>query len=84
MSEERDMEKTPVVRPEAAPEVKETAKPPMEKEAAGLPLEKEKAGLPVERQKPVFRQKRKRPGYLRLLQRKRKRCMWILRNRIWK
>lgn len=49
MSEERDMEKTPVVRPEAAPEVKETAKPPMEKEAAGLPLEKEKAGLPAEK-----------------------------------
>ncbi len=48
MSEERDMEKTPVVRPEAAPEVKETAKPPMEKEAAGLPLEKEKAGLPAD------------------------------------
>ena len=50
MSEERDMEKTPVVRPEAAPEVKETAKPPMEKEAAGLPLEKEKAGLPAEKE----------------------------------
>ena len=43
MSEERDMEKTPVVRPEAAPEVKEAAKPPMEKEETGLPAEKAEA-----------------------------------------
>ena len=48
MSEERDMEKTPVVRPEAAPEVKEAAKPPMDKEETGLPAEKAEAGLPAE------------------------------------
>ena len=51
MSEERDMEKTPVVRPEAAPEVKEAAKPPMEKEETGLPAEKAEAGLPAEKEK---------------------------------
>ena len=39
MSEEKEMEKTPVVRPESAPEVKEAARPPMEKEEAGLPVE---------------------------------------------
>lgn len=50
MSEERDMEKTPVVRPEAAPEVKEAAKPPMEKEETGLPAEKAEAGLPAEKE----------------------------------
>ena len=50
MSEERDMEKTPVVSPEAAPEVKEAAKPPMEKEETGLPAEKAEAGLPAEKE----------------------------------
>ena len=50
MSEERDMEKTPVVCPEAAPEVKEAAKPPMEKEETGLPAEKAEAGLPAEKE----------------------------------
>ena len=50
MSEERDMEKTPVVRPEAAPEVKEAAKPPMEKEETGLPAEKAETGLPAEKE----------------------------------
>lgn len=50
MSEEKIMEKTPAVRPEAAPEVKETAKPPMEMEAAKPPVPKEEAGLPAEKE----------------------------------
>lgn len=50
MSEEKIMEKTPAVRPEAAPEVKETAKPPMEMEAAKPPVLKEEAGLPAEKE----------------------------------
>ena len=50
MSEEKIMEKTPAVRPEAAPGVKETAKPPMEKEAAKPPVPKEEAGLPAEKE----------------------------------
>lgn len=37
MSEEKEMETKPVVRPEAAPVVKEAAQLPVEKEEAGLP-----------------------------------------------
>lgn len=64
MSEEKEMEKTVVVRPEAAPEVKEQAGVPMEKAAAmppaekpenTLPAERAEAGLPVEQKEEVER-----------------------------
>ena len=50
MSEEKELEKTPVVRPEAAPEVKVEAQPPMEKPEAMPPAEKAEAIPPVEKE----------------------------------
>ena len=40
MNEDKDLEKTPVVRPENAPVVKKEAEVPMEKPQAGVPMEK--------------------------------------------
>ncbi len=48
MNEDKDLEKTPVVRPENAPVVKKEAEVPMEKPQAGVPMEKEAAGVPME------------------------------------